>query len=83
MISQHAFGEVISSDGKVNNVWNVGVNMLIANITGHHIQVILETKSFDVHIIFWYMISYSTVFATIYLNDSFIMESYVSVYYAN
>lgn len=83
MVSHYTFGEMMGSDGKINNLWNVGVHILIANIVGHHVQVYIETRNYNLWILVWYVVSFSCIFVTIYLNDSFIMDTYVSVYYAN
>lgn len=60
----------MNSDGYVNNLWNVGALILITNITSHQIMVWLETKDFNLFLIFWYVFSFGLLFVTIWLNDN-------------
>lgn len=35
LVCHYSFGEIIGSDGKINNLWNAGACLLIVNIVSH------------------------------------------------
>ena len=67
---------IMDSEGKTNDYWGVGVNMLFANIISHHVMILIETRHITVPILCWYLFSFGTLFINIWLNDSSVDEFY-------
>ena len=63
-------------DGKTSDFWNMGVNMLFANIISHHVMIVMETRNFTWVVALWYSVSFGTLFLNIWLNDSFVDQYY-------
>lgn len=78
-ISVLCFGEIINSDGHVNNYWNAGVCILFTNIISHHIMIVGETRNFSWFLTLFYTFSICCLFLTIFMNDT--MNT--SVFYQN
>ena len=82
-VAMICFGDIMGADGKVNNLYNGAINAYIANVFAHHIQVVIETKNFNIFIVLSYLFSISLMFVSINMNDGFITSTYVGYYYKN
>ena len=79
----HSFGSIISSNGQVNNVYNTSVCVYLSIVVAHHLQLFIETRSFNPGSIFFYLWSLFLVTVVIVLNNEFKFGSYVGYYYKN
>lgn len=69
---------IIGSDGKTNDYWGIGTNMLFANIISHHLMILIETRHINILVVIWYAISFGTLFVNIWLNDTLVDEYYMT-----
>lgn len=55
LISVYCLGDILNTDGHVNNYWNAGVCILFTNIISHHVMMIGETRNFS-----WFLTAFYT-----------------------
>ena len=79
----NSFGSIISSNGQVNNVYNSAICVYLSIVLAHHLQVCIETRSFNPGLMFFLLMSFGLVIVVIELNNEFKSGTYIGYYYRN